>query len=122
MLSMAMAYFYLAQAMPLAPGRHLILHPGAPQARNVEWLYWLIFWILLAVYVLMIGAFARAGARARVSADRPLPVIEDAEGDRRATWAVGSAVGVTVIILFAVLVLSVITGKRVEGLTSKNPV
>ena len=33
-----------------------------------------------------------------------------------------SAIGITVITLFVILVLSVITGKRVEGLTSKNPV
>jgi len=115
-------YLYLAQAMPLDPGRHLVLHPGAPQANHIEWLYWVIFWILLAVYVLMIAGFTRAGAKTRVAADRPLPVIENEAGDRRAAWAVGSAVAVTVLTLFAILVMSVITGKRVEGLTSKNPV
>jgi len=35
---------------------------------------------------------------------------------------VGAAIGITVITLFIILVLSVITGRRVEGLTSKNPV
>ena len=112
----------LAQAMPLDPGRHAILHPAAPQAGHIEWLYWLIFWILLAVFVLMIAGFARASAKSRVVAAHPLPIIEDEEGDRRASWVVGSAVGVTVVTLFVILVLSVITGKRVEGLTSKNPV
>ena len=52
----------------------------------------------------------------------PLPVIKNEEADRKARWAVGSAVAITVITLFVVLVLSVVTGKRVEGLTSKNPV
>ncbi|PYX43884.1 MAG: cytochrome c oxidase subunit II, partial [Acidobacteria bacterium] len=108
--------------MPLDPGRHAILHPAAPQAGHIEWLYWLIFWILLAVFVLMIAGFARASAKSRVVAAHPLPIIEDEEGDRRASWVVGSAVGVTVVTLFVILVLSVITGKRVEGLTSKNPV
>ena len=41
---------------------------------------------------------------------------------RRAGWAVGTAIGITVITLFVILVVSVITGKRVEGLTSKNSV
>lgn len=113
---------WLAQAMPLDPGRHHALHPAAPQAGHIEWLYWLIFWVAFAVFVLMILAFTRAGAKSYVVADHPLPVIEDEAGDRRAKWAVGSAVAVTVVILFVILVFSVITGKRVEGLTSKNPV
>src|SRR5213075_57785 len=59
----------------------------------------------------------------RVAATEPLPIIDKDEGvERRAGWAVGAAIGVTVITLFVILVLSVITGKRVEGLTSKNPI
>ena len=30
----------------LDPGRHNMLHPAAPQAGHIEWLYWFIFWIL----------------------------------------------------------------------------
>jgi cytochrome c oxidase subunit II len=113
----------LLAALPLDPGRHHVLHPAASQAGYIEWLYWFIFWILFAVFVLVIAAFTVGGAKARVVADHPLPVIEQDEvGDRRAGWAVGSAMGITVITLFVILVLSVITGKRVEGLTSKNPV
>jgi cytochrome c oxidase subunit II len=112
----------LAQAMPLEPGRHLILHPGAPQSSHIEWLYWVIFWITFAVFLLMILGFTRAGARAHVDAIEPLPVTKSEEADRKATWAVGSAVAVTVITLFVVLVLSVVTGKRAGGLTSKNPI
>jgi cytochrome c oxidase subunit 2 len=100
----------------------MVLHPAAPQAANIEWLYWVIFWVLFAIYVLMIVAFTRAGATTRVVASHPVPIIEDEEGDHRARWAVGSAIGLTVITLFVILVLSVVTGKRVEGLTSKNPV
>ena len=114
--------FFLAQAMPLDPGRHHILHAVSPQSGQIEWLYWVIFWILLAVYALMIAAFTRAGLRSRDSSISPPPVIVNEAGDQRAKWAVGSAVGVTVLTLFFVLVASVITGKKVEGLTSKNPV
>jgi cytochrome c oxidase subunit 2 len=112
----------LAQAMPLDPGRHLVLHPGAPQGSHIEWLYWVIFWIVFAVYVVMIAAFTRAGAKSKSDAINPLPVFEDKEGDQKAKWAVGSAIAITVVTLFVVLVLSVVTGKKVEGLTSKNPV
>ena len=113
----------IAQAQAIDPGRHHMLHSAAAQAGHIEWLYWVIFWILFAVFVLMIGAFLRAGVTTRLVAALPLPILEkDKENDRRASWAVGSAIGITVVTLFVVLVLSVITGKRVEGLTSKNPV
>jgi cytochrome c oxidase subunit 2 len=86
-------------------------------------LYWVVFWILLSIFVLMIAGFTRAGAKSHTVADHPLPVIEkDEAGDRKAAWAVGSALAITVLILFVILVFSVVTGKRVEGLTSKNPV
>jgi cytochrome c oxidase subunit 2 len=98
-----------------------VLHPGAPQATYIEGLYWVIFWILFAVFVLLMVGFARA-AKNHVNSEFPLAIVEDEEGERRAGWAVGTALAVTVITLFVILVLSVVTGKRVEGLTSKNPV
>jgi cytochrome c oxidase subunit II len=113
----------LAQAQVLDPGRHHVLHAAAPQAGHIEWLYWLIFSILFVVFVLMMAAFMAGGAKTRITASGPFPILEkDEKADRRAGWAVGSAIGVTVVILFVILVMSVITGKRVEGLTSKNPV
>ena len=105
------------------PGQHHILHPAGPQASNIEWLYWVIFWIVFVAFVLTILGFARAAARSRTPAHEMVPVIKDtSEADRRSTWAVGSAVLVTVLALFAVLVMSMITGKKVEGLTSKQPI
>lgn len=112
----------LAQSMPLDPGSHNILHPAAPQGAHIEWLYWVIFWICFVVYVLMIIGYTRAAAKSKSDAIYPLPVFEDKEGDQRAKWAVGTAVAVTVVTLFVVLVLSVVTGKKAAGLSSKNPV
>jgi len=31
------------------PGDHSILHPAGPQASNIEWLYWVIFWIVFVL-------------------------------------------------------------------------
>jgi cytochrome c oxidase subunit II len=116
------ASLLLLQAKSLEPGGHAILHPAAPQGSHIEWLYWLIFWITFTVFVLMIVGFTRASAKNYINATEPLPVTEDEVGDQRAKWAVGSAVAVTVITLFVILAVSVVTGKKVEGLTSKNPV
>src|SRR5438477_10315249 len=86
----------LAQAMPLDPGHHHVLHPAAPQASNIEWLYWVLFGILTALFVLMIGGLAWAGANTGVSASHPLVIIEDNEGAHRAGCGVGVAIGTTV--------------------------
>ncbi len=112
----------LAQAASLYPGEHSVLQPAAAQAGHIEWLYWFIFWLLLAVFILMIAGFSRAAAKNYVPNREPLPVITNEEGDRRASWAVGSAIGVTTIILLVILVVDVFTGKKLEGLTSKNPI
>jgi cytochrome c oxidase subunit II len=117
-----MPWRFLVQAMPLDPGHHHVLHPAAPQAGNIEWLYWVIFGVLTAVFVLMIAGFTWAGAKTGVAASHPLPIMEDKEGDYRARWVVGLAMGVTVVTLFVILVISVVTGKRIYGPTSKNPV
>jgi cytochrome c oxidase subunit 2 len=112
--SMALAAFF--------QGEHNALHPAGPPAHNIEWLYWVIFWIIFVVFVLTILGFARAAARTYSNSEQMLPVMKDEAGDERAKWAVGSAIVVTVLTLFAVLFMSVITGKKVEGLSSPNPI
>jgi cytochrome c oxidase subunit 2 len=107
----------LLQSAPVAtdPGAHSILHPVSPQGAQIEWLYWVIFWICFAVYVLMIFGFTTAAAKS-YSVDRePPPIIEDEEGDRKSSWFVGSAVAVTVLTLFVVLGFSVAKEKPVQG-------
>src|SRR3954466_4429736 len=110
------------QASPLDPGGHSALKPMAPQAGGIEWLYWVIFWIAFVAFVLVVGMFARAASRNIAHSPDPLPVLKTPEADKRAAWAVGSAVAITVLTLFAILAFSVVTGKKVEGLTSKNPI
>ncbi len=108
---------------PLDPGSHSALRPAAPQAGHIEWLYWVIFWICLTVFVSMMIMLGRASSRAYAGEHtEPLPLMEDPDGDRRASWVVGSAIAVTVLTLFVVLVLSVITGKRVQGVEVNNSV
>ena len=112
------------QASPTAaPGRHSALHPAAPQGRQIEWMFWLTFWICFCVYVLMIIGFTRAAHRSYADEqERPLPIMEDPAGDKRAQLAVSSAVAVTFIALFIVLVTSIVSGKKVHGVSAENPV
>ena len=114
----------IAAALLIDPGAHSMFGGASTQASHIEWLYWLIFWICFVVYVLVIAAFTRAGARNYRGDPGMLPVLpKDEAGDRRAGWFVGTAVVVTILTLFFVLVETVITGKKVESATtSKNPV
>jgi cytochrome c oxidase subunit 2 len=70
----------------------------------------------------MVVGFGSAAAKSAAGTDEPPPIIEDEEGDRRASWFVGTATGLTVFSLFVVLVLSVIAEKRVEGTPKENAV
>ena len=103
-------------------GEHNSLHPAGPFASDIEWLYWVIFWIVFVAFVLTILAFARASAKTYSRAEEMLPITKNEEADRKAQWAVGTAITITVLTLFAVLFMSVITGKKVEGMSSSNPI
>src|ERR1700761_4486623 len=122
-MAMNIGLLMASRINPLDLGRHSALHPAALQGRHIEWLYWVIFWICLTVFVLMIAMFAASSSRAYAHTDGdPPPIIENEEGDRRAGRLVGSAIGTTVITLFVVLILSVITGKKVQNVESNNGV
>jgi cytochrome c oxidase subunit 2 len=103
-------------------GQQSLLKPAGPQAGKIEWLYWTIFWIAFIVYVLVIMAFTRASTRNRISGDRPAPVLKNPAGERGAFIAVHSALLITIFTLFVVLVMSIVTGAKVGGISSKNPV
>jgi cytochrome c oxidase subunit 2 len=120
---LAAASFLFLQSAALDPGKHSALHPAAVQGRAIEWLYWVIFWICLSVFVLMMATLTRASVRTYAGTQRePLPVMEDEAGDRRASWVIGSVIGITTLTLFVVLILSIITGKKVQGVESQNGV
>ena len=111
-----------SSAPVLDPGAHSALQPVSPQGAQIDWLYWLTFWICLAVYVLMIFGLTTGGLKSYSGDSDPPPITEDEEGDRKATWFVGTAVGVTVVTLFVVLGLSVAAQKTVEGTPKENSV
>src|SRR5437868_6188707 len=102
-------------------GQPAALSPAGPQASRIEWLWWVIFGITAAVYVIMMLTYGRSATRRRSTRETPEPIIKDPD-DSRARVIVTGAVVLTVLTLFAVLVLSVITGKAIENPTSKNPI
>jgi cytochrome c oxidase subunit II len=114
-----------AAALTSCHGRQSILNSAGPLAHRIEWLWWFIFTFCAVAFVLQIGALTRAASRHFIPggpAPKPMdPAKIKEENQRSAPWVAG-AVAITVLSMFAILVASVITGKKVEGLNSKNPV
>ena len=92
-----------------------VLDPAGPQAAHISNLWWLMFWVSTAVFVLVLGflfaAFIRgSGTRVSVTADRTL------------TRAVaGAAIGTT-LILFGLLAASMWTSRVVASLGAASAV
>jgi cytochrome c oxidase subunit II len=100
------------------------LHAAGPQAARIERLWWLMFWVAVAVFVLVIAVLSGALGRSRQkSTNTPPPLLDTSAADRMATRVIGAAVAITVAILFVLLVDSVVAGKNeTQSLVSKNPV
>ncbi|HEX9942412.1 MAG TPA: cytochrome c oxidase subunit II [Thermoanaerobaculia bacterium] len=104
-------------------GRHSALGSAGPQAGRIEGLWWLMFWVCSAVFVLVMAALAGALMRSRRREESDLPAPLAPESRQRMTRWVGVAVAATVVILFILLVASVSTGRAVASLSApKAPV
>ena len=92
-----------------------VLDPAGPQAAHISSLWWLMFWVATAVFVLVLGfllaAFLRRPrARVPITADRTL------------TRAVAASAVVTALILFGLLVASMWTSRAIASLGAASAV
>jgi cytochrome c oxidase subunit 2 len=88
-----------------------VLDPAGIQAARIEDLWWLMFWVTAAVFVLVLTAVALAVRRGRsAAAERP--------AERRLLIGVSAATAVTVLALFGLLYASVATSRAMgEGVS-----
>jgi cytochrome c oxidase subunit II len=95
-----------------------MLESAGPHAGGVESLWWLFFWVSTAVYVLVVIATAVAALHRRRPADP-----RDPGGSHRAGQIVAMATGVSLVLLFVLLVSSVRTGRySIQGLADPSHV
>jgi cytochrome c oxidase subunit 2 len=88
------------------------LDPAGPDAAAIEKLWWFFFAVCAVAWVgvvIMLAAAIRRGLK------RPEP-DETEEGSRRSTRWVSLALGTTVLLLLALLIASVVTGRAVSPL------
>jgi cytochrome c oxidase subunit 2 len=82
-----------------------------------------MFSIVVSVYLVVMAWLGSAILRSRTASSiTEIPPQVNATAERRMTIVVGSAIGLTVVLLFVILISSVITDHAISGLTSKNPV
>ena len=99
-----------------ASGIQSPLDPAGIHAARISTLWWIMFVVLAVTFVLVVLFLSRALARAphldHFAPPHLVPLAEDSP-----TWrGVAAAIGVTVIILFGLLVASLVTGARVAAL------
>lgn len=95
-------------------GLHSALDAAGPQAGRIEVLWWIFFWVCLAVFILVVTALLAAVLRRR-GVDRRL--LEEPEGKERGlVRAVGGATAVSALVLIGLLIASVTTGRVVGSL------
>ena len=99
-----------------------MMRPAGPMAHNIENLWWFIFVIALVVFVIVFALFTGAIATRRVRAQEQPQLEFPIEIEQRHVRMVIAATVVSVLILFAILGYSVVVGKNMNSLVSKNPV
>jgi cytochrome c oxidase subunit 2 len=108
----------IAFLLPNWVGGHSALNAHGVQAARIEGLWWLMFWVCSAVFVLVVGATGVAITRRRAPEGPAGPFPP--EGQRRRSQIIAVAVGVAVLTLFVLLVASVSTGRAIASLSERG--
>ena len=103
-------------------GAHSVFDGAAPQSLEIEHLFWFLFGLCLVVYIATVAFYTIGASITYTSGSKPLPIIQNPKADRAANWWVGSAIGLTVLILFSFLAMSIRTGALVLGANAHNAV
>jgi cytochrome c oxidase subunit 2 len=97
-----------------------VLDAAGPQAGKLVVLWWVMFWVSVAVLALVLIALAFAVVRGRRHDGDRRPAPEPPPA-RRAGVVIGAATVVTTLILIALLVTSVVTGRAVSAFSGPDP-
>jgi cytochrome c oxidase subunit 2 len=111
----------LAWAVPGFGSNQSSLNPAGPSAAHIEHTFAVIFWITTIVYLLVLTALLYFVARRRYTLSvMPEPLETTEASDRLATRAVSAAVGVTVLLLFIMLMSSFLTSRKMGRMNDQQ--
>lgn len=98
------------------------LNPGGAQATRIAHLWWIFFWVLLVIFALVLLFLLSALLRRRVVNEGLEPVIDPPKEEPGLTAVVSTAVVLTVLVLFALLVRDFFTGNKIYSLSDAGAV
>jgi cytochrome c oxidase subunit 2 len=112
---------FLRTAIPGFPGNQTALNPAGPAAVHIEHTFALIFWTTSIVYLLTLMALIYFVSSRRYELTlMPEPLQTTEASDRLARRAVGAAIGVTVLLLFVMMISSFITSRRIGRMNDEQ--
>jgi len=94
-----------------------VLDPAGPQAAHISWLWWLMFWVTAAIFVVVFALTLAAvwrGGRVQAAVDE--------KADKPLAAAVSFGVALTVVILFGLLGATMWTHRAVLALGAESAV
>src|SRR4051812_26603171 len=94
-----------------------VMNPAGPQAGQIHSLWLLFFWVTLFAYLATLSFFVISLIKRKRPEDP-----ESATVHRRGKVAVGTATGLTLILLFILLSHDLVTGHSIAALESKNAI
>lgn len=97
-------------------GNFSALAPAAEQASHINWVFWFFTLVCAAVYVATIAALVYALRRFRGNDASREPVTERLMG-----WWVAGGIGTSIVLLFALLVASIGTGRALAHRPTDQP-
>jgi cytochrome c oxidase subunit 2 len=103
----------LTNALAIYAQDRSALDPAGPQAGRIDHLWWFLFAISVTVWIIVALALLRALFHGRPDGDA-------AAREHTAARTVGGAVGVTALILLAILIVSAITGRSLASSPSPH--
>ncbi len=99
-------------------GRQSVVDSAGVQAERLEFLWWVFLWVCGAVYLIVMAVLIAAFIRARRADASTAPeTVPDAAGETRAGNIVKAAVAVTLVTIFALMIMSFRTGRSVAALS-----
>jgi cytochrome c oxidase subunit 2 len=105
---------FLTATIPVFQGNQSSLNPAGPAAAHIEHTFALIFWITAIVYLVTMIVLVYFVLRRRHGlAHIPEPVQTSEASDRLANRAVGGAIGLTVLLLFVMMISSFATSRHI---------
>jgi len=103
-------------------GNQDVLNSSGIQARRIEHLWWLIFWVTLVIFVLVLAFLGRTILKSGgASLLKAIPERPNPSRERSLQTGVTIAVALSVFTLFALLMSAISTGKAEASLQSQNP-